>query len=97
MDGILNSPGLVNSQPSYATSANVMVWMRGLEPLWEQNQLYIANGPMASVEELADNASENKELVKIVDLLGRETDFVPGVVLIYVYSDGSTEKRMVVE
>jgi uncharacterized protein (TIGR02145 family) len=33
-----------------------------------------------------------KELLKIVDLLGRETEFKPNTVLIYVYSDGSTER-----
>ena len=33
-----------------------------------------------------------KELVKILDQLGRETSFKPNTPLIYVYSDGSTEK-----
>lgn len=32
------------------------------------------------------------ELVKIVDLLGRETEFKPNTVLIYIYSDGTMEK-----
>lgn len=41
------------------------------------------------------NATETK-LVKIVDLLGRETEFQPNVPLIYIYEDGSTEKKMVI-
>ncbi len=40
---------------------------------------------------------ENKELVKIVDLLGRETKFVPNVPLIYIYSDGSAERKIITE
>ena len=33
-----------------------------------------------------------KELVKIIDLLGRETGFKANKPLIYIYSDGSVEK-----
>jgi uncharacterized protein (TIGR02145 family) len=37
---------------------------------------------------------EGKELIKITDLLGRETEYKPNTVLIYVYSDGTTEKML---
>ena len=33
-----------------------------------------------------------KELVKIIDLLGRETGFIPNKPLIYIFSDGTAEK-----
>jgi PKD repeat protein len=33
-----------------------------------------------------------KELIKITDLMGRETEDVPNTPLIYIYSDGTTEK-----
>ena len=33
-----------------------------------------------------------KELIKIVDLMGRETEDKPNTMLIYIYSDGTTEK-----
>ena len=35
---------------------------------------------------------EEKYLVKIIDLLGRETEFTPNTALIYVYSNGTTER-----
>lgn len=35
---------------------------------------------------------ENKELIKIVDLMGREVPYEKNKVLIYVYSDGTTER-----
>ncbi len=46
---------------------------------------------------LEELTKTQKELVKIVDLLGRETQFVPNTPLIYVYSDGSTERVMTME
>lgn len=35
-----------------------------------------------------------KELVKIIDITGRETEFKPNTPLIFMYSDGSTERVM---
>ncbi len=43
------------------------------------------------------NANTSKSLVKIVDVLGRETPFKTNTPLIKVYSDGSTEKVFVFE
>jgi len=41
------------------------------------------------LEELSNTP---KQLLKIVDLMGRETPYKPNTVLIYVFDDGSTEK-----
>lgn len=38
---------------------------------------------------------ENKRLIKIVDLLGRETEFKTNTVLFYLFSDGTIEKKYV--
>jgi uncharacterized protein (TIGR02145 family) len=38
-----------------------------------------------------------KELLRITDLMGRETEFTPNTVLIYVYSDGTTERVLQIE
>lgn len=40
---------------------------------------------------------EKKQLIKIVDLLGRETEFKPNTPLIFMYNDGTTEKVMKLE
>ncbi len=40
---------------------------------------------------------EGKELVKIIDLMGRETVFRPNTPLIYIYSDGTRERIMKIE
>ncbi|MFK7787275.1 MAG: leucine-rich repeat domain-containing protein [Crocinitomicaceae bacterium] len=44
-----------------------------------------------SIDELLNS---EKELIKIVDLTGRETEFKPNTPLIFMYSDGSVERVM---
>jgi len=39
----------------------------------------------------------NKNLVKIVDILGREADPSKNIILFYIYDDGSVDKRVIVE
>ena len=51
-------------------------------------------GPFVGINELS---STTKELLRIVDLMGRETTFKPNTPLIYVYDDGSTERVYRVE
>ena len=47
-----------------------------------------------AITELGNNS---KQVVKILDLLGRETRFKPNTPLIYIYSDGSRERVFKVE
>jgi hypothetical protein len=50
----------------------------------------VTGGPVGLVElEGAD-----RTLVKIIDLMGRETTFKPNTPLIYIYSDGTSERVM---
>ena len=41
--------------------------------------------------------SQDKELIKIIDILGRETIVKPNTPLIYIYSDGSSERVFEIE
>ncbi len=53
---------------------------------------YSINGcSLAEMEELVSGKSK-KELVKIVDFLGRETNFKENTPLIFIYSDGTREQ-----
>ena len=47
--------------------------------------------------EINDPIAENKTLMKIVDLLGRETEDKSNTILIYIYSDGTIKKVFRVE
>lgn len=40
---------------------------------------------------------QDRELVKILDLSGREVEIRPNAVLIYVYSDGTVERMLLIE
>jgi hypothetical protein len=46
------------------------------------------------IEELS---GKERELVNIVDIMGRETEDKPNTLLIYVYNDGTTEKVFRIE
>lgn len=55
----------------------------------EIDSLYNETNPYLSVPELVQS---EKELVKIVNLLGQETEYKPNTVMIYIYSDGTSER-----
>ena len=38
-----------------------------------------------------------KKLIQIVDLLGRETPFKPNTPLLYIYNDGTVERKMIIK
>ena len=44
----------------------------------------------SGIESYSNN--ESKNLIQILDITGRVTDFIPNTILIYVYDDGSTER-----
>jgi hypothetical protein len=57
-------------------------------------QHYFSNNcPPSAIEE----HTTNKELLKVTDLLGRETKGTKNEVLFYIYDDGTVEKRIVIE
>jgi len=47
---------------------------------------------LVAYADIKEFANEPLELVKIVDFLGRETPFKPNTQLIYIYSDGTTDR-----
>jgi Leucine-rich repeat (LRR) protein len=49
--------------------------------------------PPSAIEE----HNTNKELIKIMDVLGRETQVTKNTALFYIYSDGSTEKKLIIK
>lgn len=56
---------------------------------WVSFGEYCANSCSTGIDEVS---THNKEVVKVLDLMGRETEPIPNTPLIYVYSDGTTEK-----
>lgn len=68
-------------------------WNRALSQC-EVEALYTAQQCLLGVTELN---LQSKELVKITDLMGRESKVQPNTTLIYIYSDGTTEKVYQIE
>ena len=54
------------------------------------------NNDCSSTSSLTELTS-SKNLIQILDMMGRETSFKPNTPLIYVYDDGSTEKVFTIE
>ena len=46
---------------------------------------------------IQENISIKKELIKIVDILGRETEEKRNTTLFFIYSDGTVEKKIIIE
>ena len=61
------------------------------DSLW----IYKNKPEQTSITEL--NSNQPKELIKIVNLLGQEVEYTPNTVLIYQYSDGTSEKVFTIE
>ena len=53
--------------------------------------------PCNQSTQIVDSYMENKELIKVVDLLGREVSAKIGVFLFYIYNDGTIEKKYFIE
>ena len=77
--------------------------MRGfLTTLDTLNGLYlddnlIATGLLQATASTELPNTENRKLLRIVDVLGRNTPFKKNTPLFYLYDDGIVEKRIVVE
>ena len=54
-------------------------------------------GPECGFTNIPELYSKDKELIKIIDVLGRETTVKPNTPLIYIYSDGSCERVFEIE
>jgi len=52
--------------------------------------------PCVTVSAIQEHTT-NKELLKVTDILGRETKGTKNEVLFYIYDDGTVEKRIVIE
>ena len=65
----------------------LVIWDREIDPSEIIFMCDINN--TLKVDELS---SSTKELIKVIDMMGRETEPVENAPLIYIYSDGTTER-----
>jgi len=63
---------------------------------------YIDNFVLVETEEplttpINEIAQQEKQLLRIVDVLGKETPYKKNTPLFYIYNDGTVEKKIIVE
>ena len=49
--------------------------------------------PCLSVTSVEESELQERELVKVIDILGKEAEYKPNVILFYIYDDGTVKKR----
>jgi len=55
------------------------------------------NNTCSNTSSISELNNLPKQLIKIVDVLGRETPFKPNTPLLYIYNDGTVERKMIIE
>ena len=104
-DSITNIHTLYNSNPlglPYDTIITCITYFgNGVAPYttccvtWVWNGSYWAK--MGSVTSIGEINSSNKKLIKLVDVLGRETSINSNQTLFFIYDDGTIEKRHIIK
>jgi len=91
----INVSAFKSSANLYLTCINVddSAWSTIQWTLIDAQQYFSTNCNPSSIQEL----NTNKELLKVTNLLGRETKGTKNEVLFYIYDDGTVEKRIVIE
>ena len=55
------------------------------------------NLTITNTTEINNTKDKSRSLFKITDILGQETPYRRGIPLLYIYDDGTVEKRIVIE
>ena len=42
-----------------------------------------------------ENILTKKELIKITDILGRESNYITNKIMLYIYDDGTIERKLI--
>ena len=65
-----------------------------IDSLGNSNEVtFLHNSPPTSIQE----HTTNKELLKVTDILGRDTEEKRNTPLFYIYNDGTVEKKIIIE
>jgi Leucine-rich repeat (LRR) protein len=93
-----NTPSLICIEVSDPAQANALV--NSFDWEIDNNNSFSSdctNSCSSSLSITELNSNQPKELIKIVNLLGQEVEYQPNTVLIYIYSDGTSEKVFKIE
>jgi len=74
-------------------SAITQVWIIDPQTTFSEN----CNNACSNTSNISELNTTTKQLVKIVDVLGREARFKPNTPLLFIYNDGKVERKMIIE
>jgi hypothetical protein len=83
--------GEINQSFTPTTTGNYAVIVT-IGDCYKQSDCFLVN--FTGIGELNNTP---KQLIKIVDVLGRETPFKPNTPLLYIYNDGTVERKVIIE
>ena len=52
--------------------------------------------PCNNTTDITEFSKEERQLIKIIDILGRSSDVITNSPLFYIYSDGSVEHKIII-
>lgn len=103
--GFSDNPSLFCIQvddPSYSQLSTSWWWVEQIEnlngnPNYPGPYMYVTTGNCGSLYVDDIYTSEDKELIRVTDFMGRQVEPIPNTPLIYHYSDGSIERVFQIE
>ena len=72
----------------------------GVDDFWASEEIWSFFSQLGSSTTNLNNENykaNNRSLIKIVDLFGRETEEKLNISLFYIYDDGTVEKKIIIE
>jgi hypothetical protein len=52
---------------------------------------------LTNLTTIEESEKNSKRLIKIIDILGREVNETQNIPLLYIYDDGTVEKKIIIE
>jgi hypothetical protein len=64
---------------------------------WIDNNIVGNCNSIISSDELINSFNNSRYLIKVTDILGRVVEEIPNIPLLYLYSDGTVEKKIIID
>ena len=93
-----NYSWLIDPTAVFSTNCNSAIyWCTDPTALNYNSAATVDDGSCIYTTGISDIANNTRKLIKIVDMLGRETIIKNNEPLFYLYDDGTVEKKVVIE
>jgi len=86
------TPSTTDYRNAYAVYPSNFSVLRGKILEYKVRATRSFRSPINSITNIENN--ENKKVIKVFNLLGQESNEEPNTILIFLYSDGSVEKKI---